>query len=111
MANSCRAITSTYAGILDLSPSHRSIIQELAAHNIRICPSEIAYLQKRFIVYLATAHKQSAVQIREVIKARGGYILHLDGTCEGDSPHLMSGLDELSHIVFLKLTLIQYVRS
>jgi hypothetical protein len=75
------------------------IIGHLAARNIRICPSEIAYLQKRFIVYLATAHKQSAVQIREAIKARGGYILHLDGTCEGDSPHLMSGLDELSHIV------------
>ena len=75
------------------------IIRELAARNIRICPSEIAYLQKRFIAYLATAHKQSAVQIREAIKARGGYILHLDGTCEGGSPHLMSGLDELSHIV------------
>jgi hypothetical protein len=79
--------------------SDTDIIGELAARNIRICPSEIAYLQKRFIVYLATAHKQSAVQIREVIKAWGGYILHLDGTCEGDSPHLMSGLDELSHIV------------
>jgi len=79
--------------------SDTDIIGDLAARNIRICPSEIAYLQKRFIVYLATAHKQSAVQIREVIKARGGYILHLDGTCEGNSPHLMSGLDELSHIV------------
>lgn len=79
--------------------SDTDIIGELAARNIRICPSEIAYLQKRFIVYLATAHKQIAVHIRKAIKARGGYILHLDGTCEGDSPHLMSGLDELSGIV------------
>ena len=79
--------------------SDTDIIGELAARNIRICPSEIAYLQKRFIVYLATAHQQSAVYIKETIKARGGYILHLDGTCEGDSPHLMSGIDELSHIV------------
>jgi hypothetical protein len=30
---------------------------------------------------------------------RGGYILHLDGTCEGDSPHLMSALDSISDIV------------
>ena len=30
---------------------------------------------------------------------RGGYILHLDGTCEGDSPHLISGLDGISEIV------------
>ena len=33
------------------------------------------------------------------MKARGGYILHLDGTCEGDSPHLMSGLDGISELV------------
>lgn len=79
--------------------SDAETIQELAARNIGICPSEIAYLQKRFVVYLAKAHRQSAVRIREAIKARGGYILHLDGTCAGDSPHLMSGLDEVSGIV------------
>ena len=79
--------------------SDADIIQELAGHNIRICSSEIAYLQKRFIVYLATAHKQSAVRISETIQARGGYILHLDGTCDAGSPHLMSGIDELSRFV------------
>jgi len=31
--------------------------------------------------------------------SQGGYILHLDGTCEGDSPHLMSTIDALSKIV------------
>ena len=75
------------------------IIQELEAKKISICPSEIAYLQRRFIVYLSIAHKQSASRINEALKAQGGYILHLDGTCEGDSPHLMSGLDEISGIV------------
>ena len=39
------------------------------------------------------------MRIRETIQTRGGYILHLDGTCEADSPHLMSGIDELSRIV------------
>lgn len=29
----------------------------------------------------------------------GGYILHLDGTSEGGSPHLFSGLDELSQFM------------
>jgi hypothetical protein len=29
----------------------------------------------------------------------GGYILHLDGTVEGDSPHLMTGMDEITKIV------------
>jgi len=75
------------------------IIQELWQKNISISPSEIAYLEKRFIVYLALAHSQSSKRIREAMEAGGGYILHLDGTCEGDSPHLMSGLDEISGIV------------
>ncbi len=29
----------------------------------------------------------------------GGYILHLDGTCDGGSPHLISVLDGISEIV------------
>jgi len=31
--------------------------------------------------------------------SRGGYILHLDGTCEGDSPHLFTGMDGIAQIV------------
>ena len=31
--------------------------------------------------------------------ARGGYILHMDGTCEGDSPQLFSCIDEISNLV------------
>ena len=30
---------------------------------------------------------------------RGGYILHIDGTCEGGSPHLFTGMDEISGII------------
>jgi len=35
----------------------------------------------------------------------GGYILHLDATCEDDSPHLMTGLDEISKIVLQNVKL------
>ena len=59
------------------------IIEELRPKKISISPSEIAYLEKKFIVYLALAHSQSSQRIREAMQARGGYILHLDGTCEG----------------------------
>ena len=75
------------------------IIEQLRPKKIFISPSEIAYLEKRFIVYLALAHSESSERIREAIEARGGYILHLDGTCEGASPYLISGLDEISGIV------------
>ena len=33
------------------------------------------------------------------MQRRGGYILHIDGTCEGGSPILFAGLDELSGVV------------
>jgi hypothetical protein len=33
------------------------------------------------------------------LRGNGGYILHLDGTCEGGGPMLMSTLDSLSQIV------------
>ena len=69
---------------------------ELATKNINISLREIDHLGRRFIVYLAVTHEQSQAKLKQFMDSRGGYILHLDGTCEGDSPHLMSTMDELS---------------
>ena len=77
----------------------REIRHELSGKNIRISPREIDYLGQRFIVYLALVHEQSQGKLKQFMDAQGGYILHLDGTCEGDSPHLMSSIDALSRIV------------
>ena len=77
----------------------RSIKNQLAEKNIFISLREIDYLGKRFIIYLALAHRQSQKELKQFFKVQGGYILHLDGTCEGDSPHLMSSIDEISKIV------------
>lgn len=77
----------------------KEIQEELHAKNIAISLREIDYLGRRFIVYLALAHEQSQEKIRQFMGTQGGYILHLDGTCEGDSPHLMSTIDALSQIV------------
>ncbi len=75
------------------------IVEELRAHNVPISPSEVEYLGKKFIVYLALSHRQCAPKIRKAMRQKGGYIFHLDGTCEGGEPVLMSGLDSLSDIV------------
>jgi hypothetical protein len=77
----------------------RSIKNQLAEKNISISLREIDYLGKRFIIYLALAHRESQKELKQFFKVQGGYILHLDGTCEGDSPHLMSSIDEISKIV------------
>ncbi|MCI0539118.1 MAG: hypothetical protein L0Z50_28250 [Verrucomicrobiales bacterium] len=75
------------------------IIEELRARHVRLSPSEVDYLGKKFVVYLALAHRQSAPGLQEAMRLQGGYILHLDGTCEGGGPMLMSSLDSLSEIV------------
>jgi len=72
---------------------------ELATRNIRLCTREIAFLGKRFIVYLALAHRESEAELKHYMDSKGGYILHIDGTCEGGSPHLFSCIDEISNIV------------
>ena len=77
----------------------KEIQQELNEKNIDISLREIDYLGRRFIVYLTLVHEQSRDKIKQFMGSLGGYVLHLDGTCEGDSPHLMSTIDALSKIV------------
>ena len=79
--------------------SGKEIQHELDQRNIRISLREIDHLGRRFIVYLALAHEQSQEKLKALMGSRGGYILHLDGTCEGESPHLITSIDEISKIV------------
>jgi hypothetical protein len=77
----------------------REIREELAAQNVHLSPREVDYLGRKFIVYLAIAHRQCAPRIKQAMDAKGGYVLHLDGTREGEGPVLMSGLDAITEIV------------
>jgi hypothetical protein len=79
--------------------NEREIMKDLAARNIFISGREIGYLGRKFVVYLALAHRESREQLVDSMRKRGGYILHVDGTCEGDSPFLFCGLDGISEIV------------
>ncbi len=79
--------------------SEQAIQSELATKNISISLREISFLGKRFIVYLALAHKQCQAELKQYMNSKGGYILHMDGTCEGGSPHLFSCIDSISNIV------------
>ena len=79
--------------------NNREIKMELAQKNVVISEEEIGYLSKKFIIYLALAHRESRKQLRMHLAQNGGYILHLDGTCDGDSPHLFTVLDGIAKIV------------
>jgi len=75
------------------------VVAELAEKNVRISPREVSYLAMRFVTYLAIAHQHRAPDIKADMQTRGGYICHLDATCEGRDPFLMSSIDSLSDIV------------
>ena len=77
----------------------QEILRDLGHRGISISRSEIGVLTRKFIIYLAIAHRQSRPLLRKAMVERGGYILHLDGTCEADSPHLMSVVDGMSELV------------
>jgi hypothetical protein len=74
-------------------------MKHLATKNVIASERQIGYLGRRFIVYLALAHRESKDKLRESMARRGGYILHLDGTCESDSPHLFCALDGISELI------------
>lgn len=73
----------------------------LKERNVVISPSEVTYLGKKFILYLAQAHKQKESEIKHVIHLGGGFFLHLDSTCDGDSPHLFCAIEELLRLVLV----------
>ncbi len=75
------------------------VVAELAEKNIQISPRGVSSLGHKFIVYLAIAHDQCSSDITEAMRLKGGYIFHLDATCEGLAPILMSSLDSISQIV------------
>ena len=81
------------------SSDNKQITESLREKNISVCRSEISYLAKKFIIYLALLHKKVVSKTRDFLSMNGGYILHLDGTCEGESPHLISVLDGITEIV------------
>ncbi len=86
-------------GLFCRNCSESQLIEELARRNVPISQSEIGFLGRKFVAYLAIAHQQSHRQLRNHMALQGGYVLHMDGTCEGDSPHLFTGMDGIAKIV------------
>jgi hypothetical protein len=81
------------------------VVDELAARNVRLSPREIGYLGRKFILYLAAAHARAVPRIRQAMRLRGGYVLHLDAMHEEHSAALLTGLDSLSDIVLANVKL------
>lgn len=65
-------------------------------HGIEIPVSTVSYLARKFIAYFQVVHQESQGLLRTDMQSRGGYILHIDGTCEEGSGVLLVCFDSLS---------------
>jgi len=72
---------------------------QLLSCDVRLSHSQIAKLGRKFILYLAMAHRRATPKIKHAMALCGGYILHLDAVHQDDAPALMSGIDGLSRLV------------
>jgi hypothetical protein len=88
-----------------LHRNSREVRAELIARNVRLSTSEIEYLGRKFVTYLALAHRQAMPRIRQAMELAGGYVLHLDATHEGEAPALMTSMDSLSKFVLANVKL------
>lgn len=77
----------------------KEIVGDLKDRRIGMCESEAGCLAGKFVIYLSLAHKRVRKNTQAFLNLHGGYVLHLDGTCEGGSPHLVSALDGITEIV------------
>ncbi len=56
----------------------------------------ISELSQKFVAYFYVVHRESIKLLKKEMRHRGGYILHIDGTCEEASRVLLVCLDSLS---------------
>ena len=65
-------------------------------HGMELGRSTVSYLARKFVAYVQLVHQESILALRGAMDARGGYILHIDGTCEEASRVLLVCMDSLS---------------
>ena len=56
--------------------------KELQKHKIEISLSEVSHLANRFLDHLEGVHFDSAEQLKNEMMKNGGYVAHIDATCD-----------------------------
>ena len=70
--------------------------KELQKHNLDISLSEVYHLADKFLDHLEGVHFDSAEQLRNEMMKNGGYVAHIDATCDkgrGSTFVVLSGWD------------------
>lgn len=65
-------------------------------YGIEVPPRTVSHLAQKFVAYFVVVHQESTVLLRKDMRDRGGYVLHIDGTCEEGSRVLLVCMDSIS---------------
>ena len=90
------------AGILRYDQKRQIVeIQDIfqTRHHLSVSATQIRRMTYGYLDYLGRLHYSSAEKINATMDSQGGYILHVDSTCEGHAPHLLTCLDGMSGFV------------
>lgn len=68
-------------------------------HHLLVSATQVRRMTYSYLDYLGRLHYSSVEKINSTIESQGGYILHVDSTCEGHAPHLLTCLDGISGFV------------
>lgn len=68
-------------------------------YRLDVPESTITDLANKFLDYLLAFHRSQQQQIARYMKHSGGYVCHIDGTCEAGTPTIFMAMDGGSKIV------------
>lgn len=88
-----------FARFLQCRQAEEIQIELSRQHGIEVPLRTIRELSQKFVTYVQIVHQESLQLLRAAMQQRGGYILHVDGTCEEGSGVLLVCLDSLSEQV------------
>lgn len=85
---------------------YAEIQMELATRfGLEIPLRTIGYLAREFVAYVEVVHHEAIPLLRRDIARRGGYVLHVDGTCEEGSRVVLVCMDSVSSQVLESKTI------
>lgn len=73
--------------------NHKTIRERFEKRTGKVLPPRsVGHLVRKFVEYVACVHTAAAPKLNEEFARFGGYVLHIDGTCESGSDVLVLGV-------------------
>jgi hypothetical protein len=94
----------TYLGVSRFLQGRQlqEIVPELSErYRIPISPAQAGRLSDEFLIRLSCLHASHRFHLKRLIRERGGYVLHIDASCEKKSSTVFVGIDGVSGWVLL----------